>query len=133
MRTDQDTGRKECISARVWKFRSAVDGRTRTDETAQPVSDQDARGQPALSKLDVSAAGCASVRPIMAIEDFRNHPSPIIRESEIDAAERQWKDIGSGIFAKTFVNVSRLPTTSKGGPAECDIHRRVIRSLSSGK
>ena len=27
----------------------------------------------------------------------------------------------------------KLPVTSKGGPPECDVHRRVVRSLTTGK
>ena len=113
--------------------RSAVDVRTLADETAQPVSDQDARGQPALSKPDISAAGGASVRPVMAIEDFRNHPSPIVKEEEVDPAERQWRSIGSGMFAKTCINASVLPVSLRGEPAECDVHQRIVRSLTTGK
>ena len=51
-------------------------------------------------------------------------------------AETKWKDIGSGIFAKTFKGVSKLPVTSSDiqwGPPECDVYRRVVRSLSTGK
>ena len=45
----------------------------------------------------------------------------------------KWKDIGSGRFAKTFKNISKLPVTSSGGPPECDVHRRIVRSLTTGK
>ena len=44
----------------------------------------------------------------------------------------KWKDIGSGIFAETFKNISKLPVTSKGGPPECDVYRRIVRSLTTG-
>ena len=77
--------------------------------------------------------GCAVLRPILAVEDFRGHPSPILKTDEIDAAETDWNVIGSGIFAKTFKNAMKLPVTSKGGPPECDVHRRVVRSLTTGK
>ena len=52
--------------------------------------------------------GCYSVRPVMAVDDFRGHPSPIIKSEDIDVAETKWKDIGSGIFAKTFKGVSKI-------------------------
>ena len=45
----------------------------------------------------------------------------------------RWCNIGSCIFAKTFRNIDHLQLTSKGGPVASDIHRRVVRSLSSGK
>ena len=38
-----------------------------------------------------------------------------------------------GISAKIFRNVSKLPVTSSAGPPECDVYRRVVRSLSTGK
>ena len=92
-----------------------------------------ARMREAASAFDPSLAGCASVRPIMAVEDFRGHPSPILKTEEISTDELKWCDIGSGIFAKTFRNVDALPLTSKGGPVASDVYRRVVRSLTSGK
>ena len=76
--------------------------------------------------------GCAILRPVLAVEDLRVHPSPILKPEEIDTAETRWKDIGSGIFAKTFMNMTKLPVTSSGVPPECDVHRRVVGSLSTG-
>ena len=69
----------------------------------------------------------------MAVDDFKGHPSPVLKTEEIAAAEKEWKDIGSGIFARTFVGVDRLPLTTKSGPPACDVHRRIIRSLTTGK
>ena len=60
------------------------------------------------------------------------HPGP--RKGEDDAkGDTQWHDVGSGEFHKTFHAATRLVTTSRGGPAVQDVHRRVIRSLSTGK
>ena len=87
----------------------------------------------AASDFDPSTASCAAVRPVMLMEDFRGHPSPILKSDEIDDDELKWKNVGSGMFAKTFRNVDRLPLTSKGGPASSDVYRRVIRSLTTGK
>ena len=69
----------------------------------------------------------------MAVDDFKGHPSPVLSSDEIDPAEMSWKDIGSGIFAKTFKGATRLPVSTSGGPAECDVHRRIVRSLTTGK
>ena len=68
----------------------------------------------------------------MATEDFRGHPSPLIKTEDIHVDEMKWCNIGSGMFANTFKIVDKLPLTSKGGPIECDIHRRIVRSVSSG-
>ena len=73
------------------------------------------------------------MQPLMAISDFRGHPSPILKTEEIDADEVKWCNIGSGVFAKTFKNIDHLPLSSKGGPCAGDIYRRIVRSLSSGK
>ena len=45
----------------------------------------------------------------------------------------EWKDIGSGTFAKTFPQMSTLLTTSRGGPNIEGVYRRVIRSLDTGR
>ena len=118
------------------KGESAGDGRTCTDEIARPaLHDQDAMRHRAISKLsfDPGKAGCATVKPLMAVEDFKGHPSPMLKTKEIDPDECKWKDIGSGMFARTFIQVSQLPFTTKGGPAASEVHRRVVRSLTSGK
>ena len=65
--------------------------------------------------------------------ETRAHPGPLLRIDEITSRERQWTDIGSGIMAKTFVNMKRLTTTSRGGPPLQDIQSRRIRSLTTGK
>ncbi len=61
------------------------------------------------------------------------HPGPRDSSEKCPAAEMAWQDIGSGVFAKTFKNVTRLPTTSKGGPRIEEVHKRVIRSVKTGK
>ena len=47
--------------------------------------------------------------------------------------EQEWKDIGSGTFAKTFRKATRLTVTSKGGPPVQDVQRRIVTSLKTGK
>jgi len=89
--------------------------------------------KPKHAKVDMSSSGCSAVEPLMAVEDFRGHPSPILKTEEIDSDELKWCDIGSGVFAKTFKNIDRLPLTSKGGPVASDVYRRVVRSLTTGK
>ena len=70
---------------------------------------------------------------VVGSRSVMSHPGPVIPEREITAAERQWNDIGSGVFAKTFSGVDRLITTTRGGPPIDDIHRRTTWSLSTGK
>ena len=61
------------------------------------------------------------------------HPGPINRDGQYLASELEWRNICSGVFARTCRNMSRLVTTSRGGPPIRDVHRRIIRSLKSGK
>ena len=61
------------------------------------------------------------------------HPGPVNKTGHVDKEDKEWHHVGSGIFARTFTQMSRLMTTSKGGPRTEDVHRRVIRSLESGK
>ena len=70
---------------------------------------------------------------VMAVEDFRGDPSSILKSSGIDPAEMKWKDIGPGVFARTFRDVSKLHVTSSGGPPERDVYRRVVRSVTTRK
>ena len=49
------------------------------------------------------------------------------------AGDFEWRDIGSGVFAKTFRQMDKLVTTGKGGPPEIDVARRIIRNLTTGK
>ena len=59
-------------------------------------------------------------------KDIKNHPGPIIHESEITMKERQWQDVGSGVFARTFPRSERLVTTTRGGPPIEGVHRRTV-------
>ena len=63
----------------------------------------------------------------------RSHPAPRHRDGRFSPGDLEWKDIGSGVVAKTFPQMVRMATTSRGGPSISDIHRRVITSLTTGK
>lgn len=62
-----------------------------------------------------------------------DHPGPICREKRHSEADLKWRDIGSGVMARTFPSMDKLIVTTKGGLAEGDVHRRIVRSLSTGK
>ena len=118
------------------RSRSVEFGRTHTDEIAQPaLYDQHAQRQQAKSKpsFDPTKLACAALRPVLAVDDFRGHPSPVLKAEEIDKDEGAWKDIGSGMFAKTFKKAQYLPLTTRGGPVASDVHRRIVRSLTTGR
>ena len=93
-----------------------------TDELAQI-----ARG--IMRQADIVHKGDDTV----ASREVRQHPGPIVRRKDISTKERQWQDIGSGVFARTFPQSERLLTTTRGGPPIDDVHRRTIWSLSKGR
>ena len=62
-----------------------------------------------------------------------SHPGQIHRGGKYAKGDLEWKNIGSGVFAKTFIKATRLLTTTKNGPPMQEVHRRTIRSLSTGK
>ena len=68
--------------------------------------------------------------PVSSLED---HPGPEIRREEIQRGDLVWKDIGSGTMARTFVGAKRLEVTTKGGPPSCDVHRRTVWNLNTGR
>ena len=47
--------------------------------------------------------------------------------------ELQWRQIGSGAWARTFIDAEKLILTTRGGPCEADIERRIIRDAITGK
>ena len=43
-----------------------------------------------------------------------------------DWNELEWRNIGSGAWARTFIGAARLPLTTRGGPCSSDIQRRIV-------
>ena len=39
----------------------------------------------------------------------------------------EWRNTGSGAWARTLIGAVRLPLTTRGGPCNSDIHRRIVR------
>ena len=63
----------------------------------------------------------------------KSHPGAHVEADEITGRDQHWRDIGSGIVARTFRKAKRLHTTSKGGPCADDVYSRKVWSLSTGK
>lgn len=80
------------------------------------------------SQVDVNACDKEE-----SIKRTAKHPGPKLRRNEIEKNELKWQDIGSGTFARTFIGVKKLFTTTRGGPPLCDVHRRTIWSITTGK
>ena len=61
------------------------------------------------------------------------NPGPVINREEMTTGDLMWKDIGSGTVARTFKDAKELRVSTQGGPPECDVFRRTVWDLSSGK
>ncbi len=66
-------------------------------------------------------------------DSVSEQPSPVVRKSEICKGDLQWKNIGSGTMARTFKDAKKLMVTTRGGPPSCDVHRRIVRNLNTGR
>ena len=68
-----------------------------------------------------------------ATDSLSKHPGPKVSEEEIERRDMQWRDIGSGTMARTFKGASKLMLSTKGGPPPCDVHRRTVWDLETGR
>ena len=75
------------------------------------------------------------VEPVTSSPSVSRHSRPEQRSTttRLPHDELQWRQIGSGSWARTFVNADRLVLTTRGGPCEADIERRIIRDAITGK
>ena len=47
--------------------------------------------------------------------------------------ELHWRQIGSGAWARTFIDAGMLELSTKVGPCKVDIQRRIVRNAITGK
>ena len=67
------------------------------------------------------------------VDNASGHPGQRVRgRGVIPKEDLEWVNIGSGVIARSFSEMSRLVTTSKDGPPVQDVHRRIVRSLATG-
>ena len=79
-------------------------------------------------------------KPISTVSRWGTQPSGEVREPGQRQAiegpskpETEWKYVGSGIMARTFIGAESLVLTTRTGPKESDVKRRVIRDATTGK
>ena len=65
--------------------------------------------------------------------DAVDRPEISTEREDVPRDELQWRETGSGMWARTFLDMGRLVLTSRSGPAACDVARRIVRHLSNGK
>lgn len=124
----------------------AAPSTARSKRSAQEEAGDDGERPHAYRCTDSVTPLMEIARGIMSMSDIPNpkdstvgsreimkHVGPIVKNSEITEKEKQWNDIGSGVFAKTFPKAERLVTTTRAGPPIQDVHRRTIWSLSKGR
>ena len=63
----------------------------------------------------------------------KDRPEQQVKSDQIHKDECAWKPIGSGMFARTFKGAPSLLTTTKSGPCEADVYRRVVRDVETGR
>ena len=90
-------------------FGSVMELPTGVDEAgSQPLQSQHAQGQIA-----------GEPKPVDSVSS--GQPGPRVPIHKIMMQDKVWQYIGSGIVARTFKQVSKLRTTSPGGPCMDDI------------
>ena len=52
---------------------------------------------------------------------------------DIATDEIRWRDVGSGIVARSFIGAKRMMMTTKSGPPAIDVLKRKVHDLDSGK
>ena len=119
-------GELEGEPASVYRCLDAELGQAASPAVETPIM---ALARALISRTNIEVIGDSTVGG----RETMKHPGPVIRTEEITTKEKQWQDIGSGIFARTFVQAERLLTTTRGGPPIEDVHRRTIWSLSKGR
>ena len=116
---------------------SVRNGHTDTDEVARPreETDEDSREARGHTETPVNSVGRWERVPDSRRmpREVRSHPGPIMSRNNVPARDLQWRDIGSGAFAKTFLGATRLINTTSSGPPKSDIWRRTVRCLRTGK
>ena len=63
----------------------------------------------------------------------RYGPEQRIFGNRIPRDELEWRQIGSGMWARTFIGMGKLLTSTRSGPCEADVLRRIIRDVDTGK
>ena len=67
------------------------------------------------------------------VKPQRHGPAQRIFGERIPQEELEWREIGSGMWARSFIGMSRLLTTTRSGPCESEVKRRIIRNADTGK
>ena len=56
-----------------------------------------------------------------------------LHDEKVPEDELKWRQIGSGMWARTFMQADRLAITTKSGPIAADVERRIVRDADTGK
>ena len=63
----------------------------------------------------------------------KGHPGQKYRTEDAIPADYKWRDIGSGIIARTILQAERFVTTTTSGPAMADVKKIIVRDARTGK
>ena len=89
---------------------------------------EDPSGRPSRSKKQAWSKGTDSVEKIN-----KDEVGMKTSKKEIRPRDLVWRDIGSGTMSRVFKNAKYLQVSTKGGPPECDVHRRTVWDADTGK
>ena len=90
---------------------------------------EDGQGQAEGAKIQAAQDdGAAPSKPTDSVE---KHPGPTRKAEEVERCEIEWRDIGSGTVARTFIGATKLQVMTRNGPPACDIYRRTVRYLGT--
>ena len=81
--------------------------------------------------VDMSAVATAQ-KPSVPNRQY-NRPEQKSTTTKLPYDELQWREIGSGSWARTLVDAEKLILTTRGGPCEADVERRIVRDAITGK
>ena len=99
------------------------------DQDGQRASASPQGGRSTEAQLSWSAEAV----PLGNRKPQRHGPEQRIFGERIPRDELEWRQIGSGMWARSFIGMSKLLTTTRSGPQEAEVHRRIIRNADTGK
>ena len=62
-----------------------------------------------------------------------SRPEQKLHGTNVPEDELKWRQIGSGMYARTCLQADRLAISTKSGPVASDVERRIVRDADTGK
>ena len=109
-------------------------GRTTESTQSRLLGTDEAGRTPTIKSEEQQGPGpMAKLQYQKAKRPQRHGPEQRIFGDRIPRDELEWRQIGSGMWARSFIGMSKLLTTTRSGPQESEVERRIIRDVDTGK